>query len=410
MASNNGRKVSNNIISLYLICSLSFIILFFIISLFNHEIFKWLVMEHNFKYTFSDYFRQLIYSKDLKNIYFNTIDVPFPPLVYCIFHIINKIGPINGIMTRDSFEIVAINRLSFILFFVINIFLIISLYVIINKILNKEKWYTNLLLLISLLLSAPFLAGALERGNPIFAVLIFLLYAIYYRDSNNKILKELSLILLALAATFKIYPAIYSILYLKEKRYKEFFKFCAYLLVLFFVPYIFTGGVKGAVSHFSIIVRFHQQQIWGFRWTSIRCFFFSILHFFGIKNIISYNIIGIILETAFVVLMINLFYKSNKSWKKLLYLSGICTCYVNNSFRYTSIYMVIPLLFLFKDILENNKVNKFTYIYTILFALIFTIPIYGINLEVDFLIFVTIYILLAVSIIEDKFLLKEKRS
>lgn len=108
--------------------------------------------------------------------------------------------------------------------------------------------------------------------------------------------------------------------------------------------------------------------------------------------------------------MINLFYKSTKDWKKLLYLSGICTCYVNNSFRYTAIYMVIPLLFMFKDILKNNKINKFTYIYTILFALIFTIPIYGINLEVDFLIFITIYILLAVSVIEDKFLLKEKKS
>lgn len=410
MASNNERKVSNNIISLYLICSLSFIILFFIVSLFNHEIFKWLVMEHNFKCTFSDYFRQLIYSKDLKNIYFNTTDAPFPPLAYCIFHIIDKISPINGIVTKGTFRIIAINKLSFTIFFGINIFFIIALYVIITKILNKEKWYTNLLLLTSLLLSAPFLAGALERGNPIFAVLIFLLYAIYYRNSNSKILKELSLILLALASAFKIYPAIYSILYLKEKRYKEFFRFCIYFLVLFFVPYIFTGGVKGVINHFSIIAGFQQQQIGVFRWTSIRCFFFSILYFFGIKNIISYNIIGIILDTIFLVLMINLFYKPGKDWKELLYLSGICTCYVNNNFRYTAIYMVIPLLFMFKDILKNNKINKFTYIYTILFALIFTIPIYGINLEVDFLIFITIYILLAVSVIEDKFLLKEKKS
>lgn len=144
MASNNERKVSNNIISLYLICSLSFIILFFIVSLFNHEIFKWLVMEHNFKCTFSDYFRQLIYSKDLKNIYFNTTDAPFPPLAYCIFHIIDKISPINGIVTKGTFRIIAINKLSFTIFFGINIFFIIALYVIINKILNKEKWYTKM--------------------------------------------------------------------------------------------------------------------------------------------------------------------------------------------------------------------------------------------------------------------------
>ena len=110
MASNNERKVSNNIISLYLICSLSFIILFFIIFLFNHRVFTWLVMEHNFKYTFSDYFRQLIYSKDLKNIYFNTTDAPFPPLAYCIFHIINKISPIRGIVTKYAFKITAINN------------------------------------------------------------------------------------------------------------------------------------------------------------------------------------------------------------------------------------------------------------------------------------------------------------
>ena len=410
MASNNERKVSNNIISLYLICSLSFIILFFIIFLFNHRVFTWLVMEHNFKYTFSDYFRQLIYSKDLKNIYFNTTDAPFPPLAYCIFHIINKISPIRGIVTKYAFKITAINKLSFTIFFGINIFFIIALYVIIIKILNKEKWYTNLLLLTSLLLSAPFLAGTLERGNPIFAVLIFLLYAIYYRNSNSKILRELSLILLALASAFKVYPVIYSILYIKEKRYKEFFKFCIYFLILFFVPYVFTGGIKGMESHLIILAGFQCQLLGVVRWTSIRCFYFSSLHLFGIENSIYHNFIVMFLEVTFLFLMFDSFYKSTKDWKKLLYLSGICICYVNNSFRYTAIYMAIPLLFMFKDILENNKVNKFTYVYTILFALIFTIQIYGINLEVDFLIFVTIYILLAVSIIEDKFLLKEKRS
>ena len=180
-------------------------------------------------------------------------------------------------------------------------------------------------------------------------------------------------------------------------------------MLFFFLPYIFTGGIEGMINHFHILSGFQHSTY--FRWTSIRCFFFAFLKSMGFQYQKLFVIIGIFLENLFLIIIIMMFYQSNKKWKTLLYLSLIMSIYINNSFRYTSIYMIIPLLFLMKDILEGkSNLNYFTYVYIILFALIFTIPIYGIFFEVDFFIFVPIYIILIISIIEDIFKLKRKRN
>ena len=84
------KKIIDDKMNIFLIVSLLGTILFFIwlIVSGDSQPFKWLVMEHNYDWQFSDFFRQIVYSSDLKNIYFNTSDVPFPPLAYIFFHLI----------------------------------------------------------------------------------------------------------------------------------------------------------------------------------------------------------------------------------------------------------------------------------------------------------------------------------
>ncbi len=55
----------------------------------------WLVMQENYNWQFSDYFRQIVYASDLKNIYFNTSDAPFPPFAYIFFHVLYLLNPID---------------------------------------------------------------------------------------------------------------------------------------------------------------------------------------------------------------------------------------------------------------------------------------------------------------------------
>ena len=72
--------------------------------------------------------------------------------------------------------------------------------------------------------------------------------------------------------------------------------------------------------------------------------------------------------------------------------------YVPFSYRYTSVYMLIPLIMYLKQDKEKQKI-----IYAVLFALTFTIPVYGLltPLAADFYIFTPIYIMMIYSFIED---------
>ena len=81
----DGRhlKRRNKISNLYLLISWGGVLSFVIVLLFKRiDISQWLVMEHNYQYQFSDFFRQIVYASDLKNIYCNTGYAPFPPLAY----------------------------------------------------------------------------------------------------------------------------------------------------------------------------------------------------------------------------------------------------------------------------------------------------------------------------------------
>ena len=84
---------------------------------------------------------------------------------------------------------------------------------------EAASWVIPVLTLL-LLASAP-LFIAIERGNPVFPVTVMTLWALYLQNEEEAWKKELALILIAAAAGFKIYPAIFGLLYIKEKRFPE---------------------------------------------------------------------------------------------------------------------------------------------------------------------------------------------
>lgn len=56
-------------------------------------------------------------------------------------------------------------------------------------------------------------------------------------------LRELALICLACAAAMKLYPALFGLLLLSDKKYKEAVRAVIYGIVLLVVPFFFMGGV-----------------------------------------------------------------------------------------------------------------------------------------------------------------------
>lgn len=86
------------------------------------------------------------------------------------------------------------------------------------------------------MLFSPGMLYALERGNILLLVVPLVLFFVYYRNSDNALVRELALIALAVAAGLKLYPAFFGVLLLKDRQYKVALRTVIYGIVLFLLP------------------------------------------------------------------------------------------------------------------------------------------------------------------------------
>ena len=96
---------------------------------------------------------------------------------------------------------------------------------------------------------------------------------------------------------------------------------------------------------------------------------------------------------------------TKEKWKPAIYTAGAMALYVPYSYRYVSVYMIIPLVMFLREIQGLQRKT-----YTILFALTFTLPFYGYftGWGADLFIFIPIYIMMIYSFIEDWILCNKK--
>ena len=134
-------------------------------------------------------------------------------------------------------------------------FLMISsllLYVSLERLFSLHKPANKLLagiLPLALLFSGPFIY-AFERGNIlIFAIALTTFFLSGYK-SENKLVRELSMLSLALAASIKIVPAVFGLLMLLEKEYKATVRLVIYGLTFTVLPFLFFKGGFSAIPVF----------------------------------------------------------------------------------------------------------------------------------------------------------------
>ena len=393
------KKIINDKYNIFLILSLIGTIIYFIwlIIAEDSKPSDWLAMGNNYDWQFSDFFRHIIYASDLKNIYYNPVDSAFPPFAYLFFYILYRMNPTKYVMDQLHWRDAQNFQFNLLIFLMVEIIAIILLYIIIKKIFKKTSDTKAFIFLLVVLLSAPFLSGAIERGNPVLITLTLIISSLYLKDSENKIYRHLSLILLAMAIGFKIYPGIFIILWLKEKRFKDILFFILYCFIIVILPFAFTGGIESIFQYYNNI-KFMNLLPPTDRWTSIELYYYSFCnalklnYYAGFSDILRYLFfgIGIILSIT-----------TKEKWKAMLFLSSIMTVFVPNAYRYVSIYLLIPLIYYLCT--KEDKLKIIDYIHLVLFGLIFTIPMWAINinLPVNFAIFTPIYILNIMCIIEE---------
>ncbi len=191
-----------------------------------------------------------------------------------------------------------------------------------------------------------------------------------------------------------------------KKRFKEAVRLVIYGVIVFLVPFAFCGGIAGLIQYLKILLFFEGQ---GYRsWTNIRNYLLSISDLLGAYERSAYFVKYFkIAENLFLVLCVISVFKAKKAWKQILYPAGAMALYVPYSYRYTAVYMLIPLIFYLRDVYDKDKKSFLSdRVYPVLFGLVFTIPVWGMitPLAADFHIFTPIYLLMICSFIEDWFL------
>lgn len=320
----------------------------------------------NAKAQLNDFFMHFGYASSPwgTNIYEYSTNACFPPLAYVFYGLLARlVGYEVKSMSPYSHLFIENNLTIYTLYSAVCIVLLIYA---VGLYLKKDSFITKVWFPIILILSYPFIFTSMQRGNSVLLVSILLCIALVWKDDESKIKQELSLILIAICAGFKIYPALIGIIFLKEKRFTQSIRLIIYGVIFFFVPFMFWGGLDALKSFFNTIL-----------------FLSGEVHDCSIRGIINYisralfqhqiDAISIIVQQLFLITMLTSFFFTKKKYLEVLFLSSIMTLYVSSSYMYTCVYLLIPLLTFFKESNDNIHVDFIGVILTILFIITFSI-------------------------------------
>ena len=195
--------------------------------------------------TFMDHYNSVVY---------NGVDDPYeilvvyPPLASLLYKLCNMIIPSDDYQTMVSDpSILAQERaikvgqsfvFQFILYAVFSIIIFVSAVSMLKKGSSAEK----LFFILVTVLSSPFLYMA-DRGNNVLLPVAFSIFFLVFFDHKSKVMRELSLISLAVAIGLKIYPAAFLVLFITNRKYKELLRELGYVFVTLILPFfIFYNG------------------------------------------------------------------------------------------------------------------------------------------------------------------------
>ncbi len=310
-----------------------------------------------------DFFNHISYVRKngIDKVYETSDMATFPPLIYFMYYFFSLILPKNATVMYDPASTSPYALLLYVWYCSV---VTTVLAVTVIKV-TKGKMNSQLLLIAVILTSNIFVFNVLERGNSVILVCILLIWAVMWKDSENKIKREFALIFIAVAAAFKIYPAIFGILYLFEKRWRDAAHLVVYGVVFFFLPFFFFDDWSPMMGQFLINQFTIQDQ-----------------SYYGMNCITSlYNLIAkicdfkrrgltsVTLTAVYALLSVVGVYGHRSLWKKMYLLTSMMILIPIWSATYTLIYLVIPLIFFFFD--PETKPRKTNYVYSVMFAFIF---------------------------------------
>lgn len=331
--------------------------------------FDWIVMCNESSWQFGDYFGHMTLVQDMKHLYASVRDDwgVFPPLAYMLYRFLHALTARDGNFAETPAEYQEQDYALLVFLFSVTFLTLAFLYAV--KIWNRKRYKA---LFLCLLTSVPFLAGCYERGNSCLIVVVLLLIATKWKDDDSKAKRELALLAIAVCAGLKIYPAVFGLPYLKERRWKEAVRLTIYGVVLFFVPFVFFGNgaffewLRNMTTTFGMTGEGRIQFVKGVANTLVWMF----------VGRTGDGTPGAVAAFAFLALMIFLAFRARTVGKTTFFLCAAMTFFPTNAFRYTLCYLSIPLVIELSERGSEGIGKNFETIETATYGLLFTIPTY----------------------------------
>lgn len=377
----NGIKSSpHNSLVLFLLI-LSVVILYIFVVITNGMCFDDLLFFNNtdpLADLFMDYINP-VRSLFMKNPY-TQINAMYPPITYIILQFFGGwLSP--DLLYHDMTSFIGIdyslllegrnNNQAMISVLLYSLITVVIFIVLVKFLFKKYNLKHGFLISALLICSFPFLY-ALQRGNVVLISLNFLLFYFYAHDHKNVLMRELSLISLAIVICLKIYPVFFVLLLLSEKKYAKTFRLVIYCAFIFFFPFIFYGGFSAALAIFKNV----------FSITNMLSDYYPTSGFSINKSL---YLIQLLLNNEFYVISVlkdilpNLLilvgsacvFFHKKPWKKVLLITSIFLLFPSQSMIYNAVFYILPIILFFS---EKEK-TKFDYVYVFLLVFcIFNMP------------------------------------
>lgn len=332
------KYYESNRIRFFLLAVLLFEILFFVLCFISRGEGLYSVFFNNKTDTFADFYKPMF--DWWGNAYENpTQEVNYPPLAVMFFQCFRRMvssPAVSGLDYRNYSD-------AWIPFIYYNLTCVLIFFFCLVHCLREMKEMDLFLTTTVCMFSVPVLY-TFERGNIILLAFSLSLFFCTFYSSKNLVLKELAFFSLALAAGIKIYPAVFGIMLIKEKRWKEACRLVGYGIVCCFLPFLFFGA--GAIKAFFRGTESFFEMHQFFSSYSLRSFCHLFMAVTGIE------VSNIFFEMIWVLMLLGLLLctlTAQSGWESMLACALIIIVLPATSFAYTKLFLLVAFIFLLKD-------------------------------------------------------------
>lgn len=351
LSKNNERTVT-----VFSVTVLIFTALFFIIAVITRGEFVDSYFHHDHYDTAMDYFNMLFDARN-EDPYVN--HSLYPAICFVFWKVMIRIMPDSEIWQKGGSTVYRDSMLAQLGYF---LFISVCLLIIVIALQNimKGKKSTQTLFVCALIFSGP-MAFLIERGNILLAVVACLMMFAAFYDSDKKWQRYIAYFCLSIAAAIKLYPALFGLMVLKRKRYKEAVVLMFMGVAAFILPFFAFNGLESLrqmIENFSAASDVQLGCGIGINY-SFDAILKFILGLFGQTMEKTPKIIAIIAAALPMIL----FFMVDDEWQEFFLITLVCLWVPDFSYTYClTLFFLAASSFFFK-----RKSNKNKKIYTVLF-------------------------------------------